>query len=53
MFLLYKNPDTPWRDDPELAPDGRYLRKMKRKGLANDTRNRKEQFTEEANPRQT
>jgi hypothetical protein len=20
MFLLYKNPDTPMRDDPELAP---------------------------------
>lgn len=30
MFLLYKNPDTPWWDDPELAPDGRYLRKIKK-----------------------
>ena len=25
MFLLYKNPDIPLRDDPELAPVGRFF----------------------------
>jgi hypothetical protein len=26
MFLLYKNPDTPPRVDPELAPVGRFFK---------------------------
>lgn len=25
MFLLHKNPDTSLRDDPELAPVGRFF----------------------------
>jgi DNA-binding HxlR family transcriptional regulator len=30
MFLLYKNPDTPPRVDPELAPVGRFFLRIRK-----------------------